>query len=471
MEEILITGLAEKYDEFFMKNDLTFLHKSFFRSIKDPISRTCLISYLISKENYELLRLYSKSCPIHPSNADLILRKLGESLKPFSSTMADLAVRLISREETLFRLRINDYQCFLKIAENGYVGSYSKLDALLTKFISERKAKRTDKEALAIARNLYSLPVRNIVPDRFKGYYPTRSYKQLEKIGRGAFGRVHRALNMETLEIKAVKTIHLENHAVIDDYLQEICIHSSIPDHENIIKLEEIFLRGKFMYIVLPFVDGGSIFATLNPAGKVMSKLERLSPFSESEIAFISYQVLQGLFHLHSQMIVHRDIKSDNILWDLNGTVKIADFGLSKKMGHPGQWISAHEGLIGTSYWLSPEIIEGRDYDDRIDIWAFGIFILELLKGGNAPHMAKYQPEDVLEHLIQKPLPKMSYLHRYSPALQDFVKRCLIVDNLERPRATELLQHPFVNITWSTADKIELGFKLQYIKRERIVHF
>lgn len=135
---------------------------------------------------------------------------------------------------------------------------------------------------------------------------------------------------------------------------------------------------------------------------------------------------------------MHRDIKSDNILTDKNGEVKLADFGYSAQLT---QERSARSSKVGTLCWMAPELIKGeRRYDTKIDIWSFGIFAFEIAEG-DPPYIREPQSR-VMINIITRDPPEIS--NRWSEGFRDFVKACLTVDPEERPSAEDLLKHPFL---------------------------
>ena len=148
---------------------------------------------------------------------------------------------------------------------------------------------------------------------------------------------------------------------------------------------------------------------------------------------------MRDLHYLHSNNIVHRDIKSDNILTDRNGEVKLADFGYSAQLT---QERAARSSKVGTLCWMAPELIKGeRRYDTKIDIWSFGIFAFELAEG-DPPYIREPQSR-VMINIITLDPPSIST--RWSEGFRDFVKQCLTVNPEERPSAEQLLAHPWLS--------------------------
>lgn len=151
--------------------------------------------------------------------------------------------------------------------------------------------------------------------------------------------------------------------------------------------------------------------------------------YTENALKWVLRQTLKGLHYLHTHNIVHRDIKSDNILTDKNGEVKLADFGYSAQLT---QERSARSSKVGTLCWMAPELIKGeRRYDTKIDIWSYGIFAFELAEG-DPPYIREPQSR-VMINIITRDPPQIST--RWSQDFRDFVTTCLTVDPDARPSA------------------------------------
>ena len=145
--------------------------------------------------------------------------------------------------------------------------------------------------------------------------------------------------------------------------------------------------------------------------------------YTENVVKYILKRALIGLAHLHRMNIIHRDIKSDNVLVNSKGSLKLADFGYSTRLA------SAEDNRlsrVGTMAWMAPEIIRGKKmgYNTSIDIWSFGIMAVELAHG-DAPNIKKTQAE-MLRGILRDPSPTLGA--RWSPQFQDFVDQCLIKD-------------------------------------------
>lgn len=141
---------------------------------------------------------------------------------------------------------------------------------------------------------------------------------------------------------------------------------------------------------------------------------------------------------MHQRHIIHRDIKSDNILVDKQGQVKLADFGYSAQLTSERD---ARSSKVGTVCWMAPELIKGeRRYDTKIDIWSYGIFAMELANG-DPPYISEPQHRVIMNILKKNPPPLEQ---QWSSTFQDFVSKTLIKDPKQRWSAEQLLEHEFL---------------------------
>ena len=136
-------------------------------------------------------------------------------------------------------------------------------------------------------------------------------------------------------------------------------------DHPNIIKLYEVFEDIIYYYVVTEICKGGELF----------DELMKFQKFTEGIAAGYMHQILQALIYCHSNKICHRDLKPENVLLEEQGVIRVIDFGLA---------VSYSEGLnqvLGTAYYIAPEIIEKKTYDEKCDIWSLGVIMYVLLTG------------------------------------------------------------------------------------------
>ena len=165
----------------------------------------------------------------------------------------------------------------------------------------------------------------------------------------------------------------------------------------------------------------------------------RKKTLSEDEISTILSDTLKGLEYLHLRRKIHRDIKAGNILLNSEGHAKLADFGVA---GQLTDTMAKRNTVIGTPFWMAPEVIEEIGYDCVADIWSLGITALEMAEG--KPPYGDIHPMRAIFMIPTKPPPSFREIDRWSPEFIDFVSLCLVKNPEERATATDLLVHEFV---------------------------
>jgi len=254
---------------------------------------------------------------------------------------------------------------------------------------------------------------------------PATLYGSFRRIGQGASGTVYSAVHTATGETRALKYCSLGELEQIKD---EVAMQST-NRHPNIVALYETFITREEICISMEFMDGGMLTDCCSV----------IESAPEPHIAYVSRNVLQGLAFIHKHWRIHRDIKSDNILVGFDGSVKIADFGFAVNLTVEKD---RRQSVVGTPYWMAPELIRGEAYDAKVDIWSYGITMLELADG-EPPLMSEPVMRALLMITLQPP-PVLRNPSRWSRALNHFIARCLSKDLALRSRAEDLLLHPLM---------------------------
>ena len=265
-------------------------------------------------------------------------------------------------------------------------------------------------------------------------------------IGQGSFGSVYLALHAVTGELLAVKQVEApapgansqndnRKKSMIDALKREISLLRELR-HPNIVQYLGCSSSADKLNIFLEYVPGGSVQTMLNSYGALPEPLVR---------SFVR-QILTGLSYLHNRDIIHRDIKGANILVDNKGTIKISDFGISKKLEASNILSGANNNrhrpsLQGSVFWMAPEVVKQTSYTRKADIWSLGCLVVEMMTG-NHPFPDCSQLQAIFKIGGGKAAPTIPE-HASSEA-QEFLRQTFEIDHNLRPSADELMLHPFL---------------------------
>ncbi|XP_047450092.1 serine/threonine-protein kinase PAK 4 isoform X2 [Mugil cephalus] len=247
------------------------------------------------------------------------------------------------------------------------------------------------------------------------------------KIGEGSTGIVCIATVKTTGKLVAVKKMDLRKQQRRELLFNEVVIMRDYH-HENVVEMYNSYLVGDELWVVMEFLEGGAL-----------TDIVTHTRMNEEQIATVCLSVLKALSVLHTQGVIHRDIKSDSILLTHDGRVKLSDFGFCAQVSKE---VQRRKSLVGTPYWMAPELISRLPYGPEVDIWSLGIMVIEMVDG--EPPYFNEPPLKAMKMIRDNLPPKLKNLHKVSPILKGFLDRMLVRDPAQRATASELLKHPFL---------------------------
>ncbi|CAL8354169.1 serine/threonine-protein kinase 4 isoform X1 [Gadus morhua] len=256
---------------------------------------------------------------------------------------------------------------------------------------------------------------------------PEEVFDVLEKLGEGSYGSVFKAHYKETGEIVAIKQVPVESD------LQEIIKEISIMQQCNsphVVRYYGSYFKNTDLWIVMEFCAAGSVSDIIRLRGKTLS---------EEEVATILQSTLKGLEYLHFMRKIHRDIKAGNILLTGEGQAKLADFGVA---GQLTDTMAKRNTVIGTPFWMAPEVIQEIGYNCVADVWSLGITAIEMAEG--KPPYSDIHPMRAIFMIPTNPSPTLRDPSLWSGNFVDFIAQCLVKNAESRATATQLLQHPLI---------------------------
>jgi serine/threonine protein kinase len=254
----------------------------------------------------------------------------------------------------------------------------------------------------------------------------------LEMLGEGSFGKVFKAMHHDRNEVVAVKVVSLEDdNGQLENEIEllKACKHSGIVQYFS------SFVHQSKLWIVMEYCEGSSLLDVMSACGRCLTE-----PQTAAAVAACTH----ALQYLHEQRLVHRDIKAGNLLLDSDGIVKLADFGVAAIVGLT---IAARRTVIGTPFWMAPEVITCQrsnpdGYDMLADVWSLGITAIEIAEG-QPPH-AQVSPLTAIFLIPTLPAPSLKEPASWSPEFVAMLKRCLVKNPAQRASSADLMSDPFI---------------------------
>ncbi|XP_068609708.1 serine/threonine-protein kinase PAK 6-like [Brachionichthys hirsutus] len=256
---------------------------------------------------------------------------------------------------------------------------------------------------------------------------PRTTLENFVKIGEGSTGVVCIARERHSGRQVAVKMMDLRKQQRRELLFNEVVIMRDYR-HQNVVEMYRSAQVEEELWVIMEYLQGGALTHIVSE-----------SRLNEEQIATVCEGVLRALSYLHAQGVVHRDIKSDSILLTLDGRVKLSDFGFCAQISKD---VPKRKSLVGTPYWMAPEVISKIPYGTEVDIWSLGIMVVEMVDG--EPPYFSDTPITAMKKLRDEAAPTVKNVQRVSPVLKDFLGCMLTRDTRRRSTAGELLEHPFL---------------------------
>jgi len=272
-----------------------------------------------------------------------------------------------------------------------------------------------------------------------------RRYQIIEELGRGGMGRVYKAQDKEINEKVALKLITPEiakDKNTIERFRNELKFARKIR-HQNVCQMYDLNLEEGSYYITMEYVRGDDL----------KGMIRRMGGFSAGQAITIAKQVCNGLAEAHKLGVIHRDLKPQNIMIDQDGNARIMDFGIARSL--KGRGITGAGVMIGTPDYMSPEQVEGKETDQRSDIYSLGVILFEMVTG-QTPFQGDTPFTIGVKHKSEVPQDPQELNKQISAELSQIILRCLEKDKEKRFQSAGELRNNLQNIEKGlpTAEKI-----------------
>ncbi len=271
-------------------------------------------------------------------------------------------------------------------------------------------------------------PLKTPIKELTRGSTFAGRYEVIEELGEGGMGKVYRVENKKIKEEVALKLINPEiagDKKTIERFSNELKFARKIA-HRNVCQMYDLNKEEGAHYITMEYVDGKDLKSMIKMTGQLSSE----------KTIFIAKQVCEGLAEAHRLGVVHRDLKPKNIMVDEEGNARIMDFGIARSLKTKG--ITAPGVMIGTPEYMSPEQVEGKEIDQRSDIYSLGVVLYEMMTG-RVPFEGDSTLSIALKHKTEIPSDPRQFNAQISEDLSHVILRCMEKDKKNRYQSAEEL--------------------------------
>ncbi|CAL5364999.1 unnamed protein product [Camellia sinensis] len=277
-----------------------------------------------------------------------------------------------------------------------------------------------------------------------------RDYQLCEEIGRGRFGVVYRCISTISGDSFACKSIEkrlLSDSTDLECLEKEPKILHLLSGHPNILQLHKIYEDETSLHIITDLCDSGDLFHRITTT---------TTTFSEPEAASIFKPLISAISYCHRMGVSHRDIKPDNIIFDSRNKLKLADFGSAEWFGGGGGGERrTMRGVVGTPYYVAPEVLYGREYNEKVDLWSAGVILYVMIAG--VPPFYGETAVETFEAVMRGNLRFPARVFRsVSSEAKDLLRKMICKDVSRRLSAEQVLRHPWIINGGQTQSMIDL---------------
>ncbi|CDH53783.1 serine threonine protein kinase [Lichtheimia corymbifera JMRC:FSU:9682] len=297
--------------------------------------------------------------------------------------------------------------------------------------------------ALAASESHLSLDS-SFIDDLVDNVDPETVYGDFVLIAEGESGPMFAAKHIATGRLVAIKKIPKTATQKLSKIRNELTT-MKMSRHPNVVEYIGCYMTEDEVWVVMECMD-------VSLADIIAVNMENPDDVvSEAHMARIARDMLRALCRIHRLHRIHRDIRSDNVLLSQRGEIKLSDFSHCAQLTKQQP---KRNSIVGTPYWMAPEVIKGQEYDAKADIWSLGVLMMEMMQGD--PPYVEYPPLRAVVLIASNGLPPLEEADRWSKELKDFLQLCTMTDPKDRPDAEELLKHDFFSNVANTDDMIAL---------------